>query len=859
MTEQRRKQGQSDHEEVLKSNHQFADDDNADFTLEHEHERERDTLRPLVASPGRPNNKSLLDVSYDTSCGGGNSTSFSFDRYSSADIGIGISAIGGDLSEEAGILDDTFDSMADDGENNNSYFHQSNSPNRTNQQHAPTKLLFPEEVMYGRGPDDDEEKRHDDVVSEEDLEGIDEDDDDTVYHHDDYSYLNTSLPSAASSAVTYASTHKLRKQWADTSSSHTCNTENETSLLSASSLLHKLNGAVEAMETSLVKATSLSIADLSFCGGAASATPRSSPRRARRTPQSSPRRTCTSTVTRDSSMRGKPRDFSSRDRAGQVTPRSSPHRTMRPAAHASPCRPVRSSPMRLGGETASPVTPSRYHGTNDADVGVSGLREMEVAVRRQLERLDCYVNTATPVRRKTNGDGSNGAYWSRADPGASRRGVLGVHHDRNSNNDKARRFGNRAGQPIKARSKRMHRLLLERTLPSDNAADASIAHDNDGDASNRMLLERAAEPSLTARRRQVLTDTYAAACGGKGDSNHFHSISMISDAKSFDDLDADDLNTSVKIFSAEQIKKQQQEQLFEESIGADPNLSHLIGDCIEPIPMVVDEAEDHTNSDRTSAYGGVAMPKILNSAAVEDLCYDSDPGLVSMSRDRMLQFEESARDMSRGILGRRRRSDARYKSSPSSSMIQHTLNKTQTLLWHTLSDCTSGGSSSSSKNCAKACSPRCVTIWMDRGLKVGDYDENGLIEPIIQWRNCYQPLDLGGGTRSSKAVASMAKTSNSIDMLSVSRIIECDRLRNGMDRSKYPFAKSSCSFIIKTNDKGDFLFQASNMEERDDIVCKWKLVIARLASLAITNDGNALFREFFRSPDAWLDDHNIAV
>lgn len=146
---------------------------------------------------------------------------------------------------------------------------------------------------------------------------------------------------------------------------------------------------------------------------------------------------------------------------------------------------------------------------------------------------------------------------------------------------------------------------------------------------------------------------------------------------------------------------------------------------------------------------------------------------------------------------------------------------------------------------------------MDRGLNVDGYGDSGLIEPIIEWRDCYQPL--GDGTRRSKAVSSMAKTSNSIDMLSVCRIIKCDRLRNGMDRSKYPFAKSSCSFIIRTNDKGDFLFQASNMEERDDIVCKWKLVVARLASLAITNDGNALSREFFRSQDFWLDAHNNAV
>ena len=95
----------------------------------------------------------------------------------------------------------------------------------------------------------------------------------------------------------------------------------------------------------------------------------------------------------------------------------------------------------------------------------------------------------------------------------------------------------------------------------------------------------------------------------------------------------------------------------------------------------------------------------------------------------------------------------------------------------------------------------------------------------------------------------MAKTLNTITMLSVSRIVECDRMATGLDRAKYPLAMASRSFVVRTCDVGEFVFQASTTEERDDIVHRWKHVIARLAALAIVDNGGNIYREFFRDQD----------
>lgn len=165
------------------------------------------------------------------------------------------------------------------------------------------------------------------------------------------------------------------------------------------------------------------------------------------------------------------------------------------------------------------------------------------------------------------------------------------------------------------------------------------------------------------------------------------------------------------------------------------------------------------------------------------------------------------------------------------------MNETISLTWHP----------EVNPNDSKPASTRRITLWMDRGQTLyKNYKGEGLIEPQIQWRESYSRRT---EDRCKSAISDIAEAPNTIAMLSVSRIVECERMITGLDRAKYPLAMASRSFVIRTCDVGEFVFQASTTVERNDIVHRWKHVIARLAALAIVDNGQAVSREYFRDQD----------
>lgn len=173
--------------------------------------------------------------------------------------------------------------------------------------------------------------------------------------------------------------------------------------------------------------------------------------------------------------------------------------------------------------------------------------------------------------------------------------------------------------------------------------------------------------------------------------------------------------------------------------------------------------------------------------------------------------------------------------------VQDSLNNTWTLTWHPPVSDRSEKAKSLFKNQPNSMSTsttgtRCIQVWFERGNRIR---RNDILEPKLMWRDAYHP-DLAS-TRTLNR--STTQGPYKICLLSICRILEAHKI----DRTKYPFAKKSCSFMIKTSDDEEFVFEASTPKQRDFIVNTWKLVVARLASQAVVGDGEGMVGEFFVS------------
>ena len=132
-------------------------------------------------------------------------------------------------------------------------------------------------------------------------------------------------------------------------------------------------------------------------------------------------------------------------------------------------------------------------------------------------------------------------------------------------------------------------------------------------------------------------------------------------------------------------------------------------------------------------------------------------------------------------------------------------------------------------------SPRCIRLWFERGNRIR---RNNIVEPKLMWRDAYNP-ELSSNRKLNDSIT---KGPHQICLLSICRILP---VKDELDRIKYPFAKKTCSFLIRTCDENEFLFETQSEKERNDLVYMWKLVVARLASQAVVGDGDKMVGEFF--------------
>lgn len=162
------------------------------------------------------------------------------------------------------------------------------------------------------------------------------------------------------------------------------------------------------------------------------------------------------------------------------------------------------------------------------------------------------------------------------------------------------------------------------------------------------------------------------------------------------------------------------------------------------------------------------------------------------------------------------------------------MNQLWTLTWHPAQRVSNSTKTILSRSISQ--SSRTVQVWFERGNRV---HQSEIVEPKLMWRDAYHP-ELSSYRRLNE---STVNGPHQVCLLSISRVLAL----NNIDRTKYPFAKKVCSFMIKTSDDEEYLFEAPNQTKRDQIVHSWKLVVARLASQAVVGDGEGMVGEFFVS------------
>ncbi|KAL3920093.1 MAG: hypothetical protein SGILL_003431 [Bacillariaceae sp.] len=158
--------------------------------------------------------------------------------------------------------------------------------------------------------------------------------------------------------------------------------------------------------------------------------------------------------------------------------------------------------------------------------------------------------------------------------------------------------------------------------------------------------------------------------------------------------------------------------------------------------------------------------------------------------------------------------------------VQRTLNSTWTLTWHPNPQNVKNYNHISHK-------PLCINIWLERGTVISH--SGVVVEPAFMWRDAYQPM-LG-----------KHKLNNSTQKPWTMRLLNACRITpsSALDRSKYPLARQQCCFLLKSCTGEEFLLEAKGPDEVETITERWKLAVARFASLAVTEDVNGIAKEFF--------------
>lgn len=150
--------------------------------------------------------------------------------------------------------------------------------------------------------------------------------------------------------------------------------------------------------------------------------------------------------------------------------------------------------------------------------------------------------------------------------------------------------------------------------------------------------------------------------------------------------------------------------------------------------------------------------------------------------------------------------------------------------------------------------PICVNVWLERGTVIAQ--SGVVVEPSFMWRDAYQPL-----LPHRRTLNASTQKPWSMRMLNACRIAPCGGGSGGspassLDRTRYPLARLSSSFVVKASDGQEFLLEARSHDEVLAVTDRWKMAVARFASLAVTEDVERIAKEFFHPT---LDSHILTV
>lgn len=170
--------------------------------------------------------------------------------------------------------------------------------------------------------------------------------------------------------------------------------------------------------------------------------------------------------------------------------------------------------------------------------------------------------------------------------------------------------------------------------------------------------------------------------------------------------------------------------------------------------------------------------------------------------------------------------------------VQQTLNSTWTMTWHPNAQNRKEYNIPHSK-------PICINMWLERGAVMTN--SGVVVEPAFMWRDAYQPLLL-----TQHKLNSSSQKPWSMRLLNACRITTYfssspnnSSFNNSIDRNKYPLARKNSSFLLKSCGGEEFLLEAKDQEDAFAITQRWKLVVARFACLAVTEDVGGIAKEFF--------------